>query len=793
MNDPLPSWIERVLGIEAEAGEGTTWSLDHSWGWPPWVTFLVVVVAVVFAAASYLRENRQAPAWYRMFLAAIRTTLVGIVLVMLAQLVLTLQRTGLPYVAVLLDDSLSMTIVDRYDDSVRKTLQERVRKAGFEPASRWNLARTLLSENGGAVPAAIFERYKLKVYYLTGPRPSPAASPEELLDELRAAEPVGENTRLGAALRAVLDDLRGSPPAAIVIFSDGISTDEPSLTQAAPYARRKGVPLYLVGLGDDKPVRDLRLSDLLVDDVVFVDDVVYFEAKLAATGYAGRQVPVILRRQGHKEVLAKLAVTLGPDGQSQQVRLPYRPTEPGDFRFVLEVEPQEGEIQTENNRQERLVRVRKEKIRVLLVQADPSWEYRFLRNMLARDSTVELKAVLQNADLQHAGQDPAVLRSFPVGRDELFGYDVIILGDANPGLLTPSMVQNIADFVQRPGKGGALICVAGPQFMPLAWRSTPLARLLPIDLGTARYPEPERPLTEGFVLEPTELGLASPAMQLGDTPEQTAEAWKKLAPLYWALEAPDPKPGARVLAERPAGAARSERRLPVILLQYVGAGKVLFHATDETWQWRRGVGDVFFARYWVQTIRYLARSKLAEEDASATLTTDRREHRRGEPVRLRVRFANESLAPAADDGVTAVLEHQGHQTERIPFRRGTAGRGTFEATLGSLAIGSYHAWVAIPTLPGRAPAADFTVVAPPGEFERVQMDSAEMRQAAEMTKGRFYTAATAHRLLEELPEGHQVPIESLPPKPLWNSWPLLLVFLVLLTGEWVLRKARGMV
>jgi hypothetical protein len=175
------------------------------------------------------------------------------------------------------------------------------------------------------------------------------------------------------------------------------------------------------------------------------------------------------------------------------------------------------------------------------------------------------------------------------------------------------------------------------------------------------------------------------------------------------------------------------------------------------------------------------------------LTTDRREYRRGEPIALRLRFADERMAPAADDGVTIVLEHQGHQTRRLKLQRSTSGRGVFEGQLANPAIGAYYAWMASPTVEGASPAANFTVVAPPGEFERVQMDSVELRRAAQRTSGRYYTFLTAGRLPADLPAGRQVPIESLPPIPLWNRWPVLLLFLVLLVGEWVLRKAGGMV
>jgi hypothetical protein len=247
------------------------------------------------------------------------------------------------------------------------------------------------------------------------------------------------------------------------------------------------------------------------------------------------------------------------------------------------------------------------------------------------------------------------------------------------------------------------------------------------------------------------------------------------------------------LAEHPGPPGPDGRRLPLICMQYVGAGKVLFHATDETWRWRWRVGDVFFARYWVQTIRFLSRSKLAEGDQTAVLTTDRRQYRRGESVALRVRFLDERLAPPADDGVTVRLEHKGHRTRRITLHRNALGKGVFEGLVSKPPVGSYHAWVAVPTLEGQVPSADFEVLAPPGEFKRVEMDAAEMRRAAEGTKGRFYTFLDAGDLLGDLPPGRQVPVETLPPKPLWNSWPLLLLFLLLLISEWVLRKVGGMV
>jgi uncharacterized membrane protein len=397
--------------------------------------------------------------------------------------------------------------------------------------------------------------------------------------------------------------------------------------------------------------------------------------------------------------------------------------------------------------------------------------------------------VLQDADLEYAELDETALRVFPVRREELFAYDVVIFGDVNPAYLSASVLANLHDFVAK--KGGGLAFIAGPLFTPQAYQDTPLEPLFPIDL-TGVTVGSATGLDQGFVVRPTDLGMASPQMQLGDTIEETERIWRDLPPLYWLLEAPRAKPAARVLAEHPTRLADDGRPLPVFVMQYVGAGKVLFHGTDDTWRWRHRVGDVFFARYWIQAVRYLSRSKLLGKDHAVELTADRREFRRGEAVRMRVRFIDERQAPVADDGVTVVLEREGQKNRRLSLHRNATNRGVFEGVFNDAMDGRYHAWVAAPTLEGKAPSTDFLVVAPPGELERVQMDADELKRAADETRGHFYRIGDVEQLFGDLPPGRQVPIETLPPEVLWNKWWLLTAFMGLIVSEWILRKRKGM-
>ncbi|MFW6125422.1 MAG: hypothetical protein ACOC46_04670, partial [Pirellulales bacterium] len=692
--------IEYLLGIEpAAAGEGTQWHVSFAPPWAPWVLLLFVIGAVALILWLYAREGTTASRRYKLGLAGLRIALVLLVLFMLSGAVLSVDRTGLPFVVVMVDDSGSMSIADHYaDPSLRESAAAAAKEAGYSEPTRLNVAKAILTRDAGRALKRMARQHKLRVYYVSSAaRLAGEFIREEqvgqFLADLTPLEPAGEQTRLGAGLRSVLNDLRGTPPSAIVLLSDGINTDGESLADAAAYAARKQVPLYTVAIGDPEPVRDLELHDLLVDEVVFVNDQVTFEAKLTGWGVEGQQVDVVLHEADGDLPLATRTITAGSDGQATRLRLTFRPTRVGDFDYVLEARPVPREFQLANNRVGRRISVRDEKVKVLLVESAPRWEFRYLKNLLERDTTVELHTVLQQADPEYAQEDATALPVFPVRREDVFNYDVLIFGDVDPTFLSASVLQNVADFVQE--KGGGLLMIAGPRHAPLDYRDTPLETILPIEISTASAPPLDLTITESFQPELTPEGRASPIFRFAAEEAESLRIWRALPGLFWLFEAPNVKPAAVVLATHPSRTG-SDGKLPVFVMQFVGAGKCMFHATDDTWRWRYRVGDAFFARFWVQAIRFLSRSKLLGKDRGAELTADRREYRRGEPVNLRVRFTDESLVPLADDGVTVVLERQGHESRRVALERVPTARSIFEGIFTQAAEGSYHAWMASP-------------------------------------------------------------------------------------------------
>lgn len=799
----LRRYFESLMGVApVAAGEDTQWHLRFALGWPDWLLVVFGVFAVSFVLWNYRREGRAAAAT-RIFLASLRLMTILLVILMLGGLEIAVDRTGLPYLVFMIDDSESMRARDRSEDSDPATpaAEPRAPDASAAPLStkkdpeptRLERVKEWLARDGGRRLRELTARHKLQAHaQSTTVRLVGTAvddhQVDDLLTRIGAIEPTGGESRLGANLREVLNNLRGAPPSSVVLVTDGLTTHGEPLPQAAQYAARKNIPVFTIGVGDAGEQRDLELHDLLVDNVVFVDDIVTFEAKLSGQGFAGREVTVALRQKGTEAPLDQRTYKVGPAGEDVKIRLAHRPKEPGTIEYVLDVPPQERELVTDNNRIERSVEVLKEKIRVLFVESYPRYEFRFLKNLLEREATVELKVLLLDSDPEYVQQDRSAIEFFPTRKQDLFDQDVIILGDVAPSLFTPAQLENLRDFVRV--KGGGLLLIAGASFTPRSYRDTLLEDLLPVEIGPATNRDVGA--SGGFTPRLTLEGQANPIFRFAADDEENARIWRNMPRLYWFARVEKAKPGAQVLAENPEE-ARDGTPYPLVATQFFGAGRTYFQAFDSTWRWRYRVEELYHARYWIQAVRYLARSKLLGKNRSVELLADRRQYRRGDPINLRVRFLDESLAPRTGEGVTLAIEDDRQGNTPLELKPLAGKPSVFEGTLTRSHDGRYRARLSSPSLEGQPPTVDFVVRPPPGELDRVQMNEPDLRAVAELTGARYFPLKDADDLFSVLPPGQRVALHTDPPFSIWNSWPVLALFALLLALEWVVRKRKSMI
>jgi hypothetical protein len=793
-------------------------------------------------------------------LGALRVGLLALTLaVLLPQVRLAFEREGWPDVVVIIDDSRSMGVVDSFHDPAVQARAEELKQAWERIAAprvqalqdrtdeinrqitkdpnsadaarfrdelaqidarlqdlktphRFNLIKAMLATGSGDWLQAFLRQRQMRVHvYRVSSQATRMAELNDpaqcakLLDELMDVTPAGESSQLGGGVESVLKTFRGGSLNAIVMFTDGVTTRGEDLVGASRTAARAGVPLHLIGVGDAAEPPDLILSDLRAEDVIHVNDRLVIEARLTAQGPGmPDSVPVTLSeiRDGKPVELAREVVRTDPTGKPVKFRFVHQPKEAGEKTFVVQVPVQKDEADTANNRLEHRVFVAEaRRLRVLLVEGYPRWDYRYVKSLFERESeavrgnkSIDLDAYVVSASSDHPKQDRTSINRFPTP-EELKKYDVVILGDLDPRQLPRSdeVLASLAKYVKD--NGGGLLMLAGEQANPHAYRDSPLADVMPV-ICDGPPPGPTDTLKEGFRPRLTPAGQAHPVFRFSTEEAENAEIWNRLPQLYWYARGYRRKLSAEVLAvhpDRPAEGPGKEENHPLVLQQFVGNGRVLFVGFDDTWRWRLRESEVRFNQFWLQAVQALARGRIGRTE----VRTDRKTYRRDEPIRLTVRFPDD--APPPEGPVSVTVERTPprppggapgeaeSQTVQLAPKEGV--RATYEALIARTPEGDYAFTLATPSGPGQRPRAEARVLPPPGELDRIRLNEADLQRAAHESRGAYYPLDRADKVPEELPAGPRVALDQ-PCEPLsiWNSPALFALVLGLLTAEWVMRK-----
>ena len=789
----LQRFIEWYFKVPtAEAGQGTDWEFvvrDLTAGIIPGGLVTLGALGIAAIVWLYRRQGLHLPPRTRKTLIALRAASLTLLLLMASGLALSVQRTGLPYLVLMIDTSASMGSVDQYSSpTYAGPAQHWLEDKKLPVASRLEIAKSVLLDSRASLLRTLGTRYRLKAYTFDDTLAPLAASGGDELQHielaLRELQPIGAETRPAPSLQKIYEEFRGATPAGIVLLTDGVASRSASerTSAAAELANQQSIPILPVGLGSSDPERDLELTDVLAERLAILGDPLLFSARVRSWGVKDEKVRATLRRVGEAEVLATAEVE--PSTNPFSVELLTVPQVEGDQEYEISIVPVAGESTAENNSLRTTVSVRKTKIRVLLVERAPRWEFRHLKPLLERDEMIELKTVLQDSDLDFVKEDRTALAGYPTQQDELEKFDVVILGDVDLSFFNPQSLAHLRSFVSEPG--GGLLFIAGEKHNPKSFLGTPLEVLCPVDLETLSLPPQEVTLGPGFQLEPTPEGRTQTFLRLDDQMADPSALWKSLPDLHWAWNVGRSKPGAVTLAVQ-SNRFSDSGKMPVIVWQRFGSGQVLFHATDEMWQWRQGREDAVYGRYWGQVLRQLCRSKLLGAERIHKLTSDRSVYTIGESVRLMARSRGGVGGEA--ESLVAIVERASGERRRVTLERVGEGSSQYEAVLSMEPVGQYQAWIesaedaASPVDPCR-----FRVEIPNRELRDRAANHEDLQEAARISHGKFYHWTAAGHLARELPAGRPVAETAAELIPLWKRWELVALLLACLTAEWLIRK-----
>jgi uncharacterized membrane protein len=604
-------------------------------------------------------------------------------------------------------------------------------------------------------------------------------------------EPKGKETPLGFILDRIREDSAGKRVLAIIILTDGAQRTRPSrdvLPQdAAARLHGAGMPLYAIPLGQaglDGNVRDISVESVQANDRVFVKNNMLITGTLRITGFNDQPIPVHLlfeTADGKIEKVADTIVQAREDGQYVPFRLSHAPQTVGLFKYTVKVPPQEREVTHTNNEQSGFVQVLEGGLRVLYIQGQRNFEQGPLRQSINASPDINLQYVR----VEKPGNLADAFRESPIP------HNVYILDDIDSTKFTP---QELRTLVTNVANGSGLIMLGGLNaFSGGSYYGTPIADVSPVVIPRAEPQASNAPAradihwsaTRPIPMLLTELGAQRYVMQFESDPQMNARRWAALPPLLGANRFDRLKAGAEVLAVGPS------REILLVAHRFY-SGRVLAFAGDSTYRWRLAGKEEEHKMFWRQVVLWLAKMEDGGSGACWVAVENTRLFP-GDTAKFQVFMRSEEGELIKDFTATARVLKADNNIETVALvpDDGTP-TGSFRSTDFS---GDYKIMVEATTPTGETKSAEarFLVQAKDMELDNPIAYPKLLEDISALTGGRHEQPEKLGALIEELIQQSNALVEKRETKrTLFDTWYLLLSFVLLLATEWGLRKYWGM-
>ncbi len=675
-----------------------------------------------------------------------------------------------------------------------------------------------------------------------GAKPGPASSLPAGDAPEATPDTGGEQTDLAGAMREVMSRLGGKDLAGMMVFSDGQHNGPVKPEPLAGQLGGQGAAFCAAVMGAATPPPDAAIVSIEAPETVFLADRMLINAELKLDGLAGKQVKVTLFDA--QRPVDSQTVSVGGDVLRTRVQLADEPKKVGMHAYRIEVRPADEKVRevfADNNSYSLSLSVVDDKTNVLLIDCRPRWEFRYLKNLFSgRDKTVRLQYVLTDPDRflgqaarakvpASAGRGDGIQEAtlLPKDEGEWMKFDVVIVGDVAAKYFTEESMRILRRFVND--RGGTLILIAGSRAMPGEYAATPLAELIPLQLGgkgAAPQVPPPGP-REGFQVALTPAGMQHVIMRQDVQPDKCLEVWRSMPKIYWRSRFAQASPASEVLAyalepkapkwltgDQPAATTtpaddlakrrREYRRSrALVAVGPRGLGKVMMLTFDRTWRLRYRAGDTRHHKFWGQVLRWATAGELPAGTHLVKLGADRRRYPPRTRPKVRAKIVREDFSPVVTEQVAVKVFSSDKLIARTPMKYLKDSPGIYSATLDELPAGTYRLELDAP------PAAELLAkdglktvsteisIDPAAPTEQIELAAnADLlgRLANLSHNGAAAPPYQAHRLLSALPAG-TVPRQrrlELSLKERWPPWVLLGLFCAAAAAEWILRKRFGL-
>lgn len=734
-----------------DAGDDLNYSgIELDFSWSVWVFLLLCVAAVAFSFWLYKETIPPVPSFKKNVLAVFRSLSFVLALFILFEptLDLTYRKQELPVIAVLIDRSESMGIIDKSLD----------RKLQVEEVMR-NQAFSELSKN------FIIE------YFTFSDVLKPASA--EQLDSLSFD---GLQTDIALSLESLKRKMIGRNFAAAVLVTDGqYNLGTNPATVAAAY----GFPIHTVGIGDPSESKDISIAQIAYNEVVYLDNQIPVDVSLVGFGYKGKSVSVQLKADDR--VIQTKYTTVPEDGALMKVAFDFKAEKTGLQKYTVTVSSFPDELTTKNNTKSFFVKVLQSKLNVCLVSGTPGPDHAFLYKTLLENPDFQIKALVEKKDGSFID-----VREPDAGHSSV-DYDCYIFNNYPTANSNMSTFQTYVDAVEQHGK--PFILFYGTQLD--INKIQLLKKILPVEFKTdpALDESPVYPML-------SVAGRNSVIMKVSDHSADAVQQWMELPPVWIGRTAAWPMEGSDILVRvdlsRATNVLKSRKDIPLIVSKKTDKNKsiaVMPYGFWKTYFVMHGLGkrNDAYTSFIENAVRWLTTK---DDTKPVIITTSKNIYRNGEQILFSGQVYDEQYNPVNDAGLKVKVK----TANRIyDVELSFAGNGRYEGSLNGLEVGDYE-------FEGEAVRQDAFLGRDRGKFAvenfsvellNTVMNAKLLKTVASESGGRFFTPDNFSDIANDIKD-QPVVVDERKEIEVWNKTLLLFILAGLLTLEWFIRKRSDM-
>ena len=578
----------------------------------------------------------------------------------------------------------------------------------------------------------------------------------------------------------------------VMLFSDGADlTMKPETISSellTLLANWEG-PVHTFQAGSNHMFKDLAIEEIDSADFGFVYQPVRLTVTISASNMGNRNIPLVLK-DGDTILLSRV-VEVREGKNRYPVQLEFTPNVLGKHIYSLTVPLFAGESVAINNRKDFQVEVIRDRIRVLHLNGRPSWDSRFLREVLANHPKIDLLSffILRTLDDDVASPTSELsLIPFPTNllfSDYLNSFDLIFFQNFSyKPFIDKGYLTNIKNFVEN---GGAFVMIGGElSFQGGGYAQTDIEEILPVHLGDT--PQPFE--NESFNLQLERSPPRHPILQLEKESGTNSRVWENLPELNGINIGLKPRKNSNILASF----IRGRDKYPVLVAGRFGKGRSFVVATDSLWNWNfRQVGEGgsgrHYHRFWSNLISWLIDEP---ETRLLKLETHKEHYEEGEEILLRVSVLQSNYNPYAGAQVRLTIKTRSGDTKLKIIKTNENGEASHRFTPAE--EGFYTVKAEIETDKRKLEEkTGFLVSSETAEFQKPRVNRTLLRRMAEVSGGRYEVLTKKTDLSKANFKNPKVEIKtSSQYASLWDTWWIYGLILISLSLDWFTRRKSGL-